>query len=112
MPGRGRVRTQIVLMKTRSTSQSQSTGGKSAGESRTESPQEKRGSENPGSTGPSGAPGAGTERHEPGKPTRGAPPKADPESEKIAKQQGTSQRGFSDDEGPPPTVPDELQSRH
>jgi hypothetical protein len=42
------------------------------------------------------------ERHEPGQPTRGAPPHADQESEKIARQQGTSQRGFTEDEGASP----------
>ncbi len=70
----------------------------------TERPEEKREAEIPASE--------GAERHEPGKPTRAAPPEADPEAQKIAKQQGTSQRGFSDDEGPSPTTSDELQSRH
>jgi hypothetical protein len=41
----------------------------------------------------------GVERNEPGQPTRGAPPKGDPETERIAKQQGTTQRGFGDDAG-------------
>lgn len=53
----------------------------------------------------------GTERHEPGKPTRGTPPQADPETVKIAKQQGTSQRGFTDDAGPEASAPGALQPR-
>ena len=47
------------------------------------------------------APGSreGVERNEPGKPTRGAPPQGDADVERIAKQQGTSQRGFGEDAG-------------
>jgi hypothetical protein len=52
-----------------------------------------------------GAPNEGVELHEPGKPTRGSPPQADPETEKIARQQGTSQRGFSEDAGVEPVKP-------
>ncbi len=51
----------------------------------------------------------GTERHEPGKPTRGQPPTAtDPDVEQIGRQQGTTQRGFSEEQitqVPPDTPP-------
>jgi hypothetical protein len=44
----------------------------------------------------------GSERREPGKPTRATPPHVDEDAERIGRQQGTTQRGFAEDERPPP----------
>lgn len=41
----------------------------------------------------------GREQREPGQPTRAAPPEIDREAREIGRQQGTSQRGFTRDEG-------------
>jgi hypothetical protein len=46
----------------------------------------------------------GAERKEPGKPTRQAPP-AEGDAARIGRQQGTTQRGFTDDAGATPHRP-------
>jgi hypothetical protein len=49
---------------------------------------------------PTGRRAEGTERHEPGKPTRKHAPQVDKAARDIGRQQGTTQRGYTGDARP------------